>query len=75
MNRVRTPVRGNLTPLESEIIAMIAAGEQKKTIAPKIGLSVRTVEAHVARIFRKLGARNSAHAAAIWTREQCEAGA
>ncbi|OZI77990.1 response regulator transcription factor [Bordetella genomosp. 12] len=47
-----------LTPREREVLAYLARGQANKVIAIELGISMRTVEAHRARIFRKLGVRN-----------------
>lgn len=47
-----------LTPRERQIVAYLAAGKPNKVIAIDLGISLRTAEAHRARIFRKLGVRN-----------------
>ena len=43
-----------LTARESEIADLIAEGKSNRAIAEKLVLSQRTVDAHVASIFRKL---------------------
>ncbi len=43
-----------LTPREREILSLAAQGSRNQDIAEKLGLSVRTVEGHFARIFVKL---------------------
>ena len=48
-----------LTPRERQIVAYVAAGRPNKVIAIDLGISLRTVEAHRARIFAKLRARNA----------------
>ncbi len=48
-----------LTPREREVLAYLARGRANKVIAIELGISMRTVEAHRARIFRKLGVRNA----------------
>lgn len=47
-----------LTPREREVMAYLCAGQPNKVIAIDLGISMRTAEAHRARIFRKLGVRN-----------------
>lgn len=37
-----------LTPREAEIARMIARGWSRKRIADKLGISIRTVDAHIA---------------------------
>jgi DNA-binding NarL/FixJ family response regulator len=49
-----------LTPKEQEILAMVAAGDSSKRMAQFLGLSLRTVESHRARICAKLGVRTVA---------------
>ena len=46
-----------------EILPLIARGEQNKTIADKLGLSVHTVKLHSHNIFSKLGVSNRTGAA------------
>lgn len=46
-----------LTPREREIMGLVARGERNKCIASNLGLSVRTVEQHRARIMQKMQAR------------------
>ena len=55
----------NLTPREREVGRALLAGMGNKSAAHHLGLSVRTIEMHRARILRKLGARNIAEGAAM----------
>lgn len=48
-----------LTPREQQIVSYLAAGRPNKVVAIELGISLRTAEAHRARIFRKLGVRNT----------------
>lgn len=48
-----------LTPRERQIVAYVASGRPNKVIAIDLGISLRTAEAHRARIFAKLGVRNA----------------
>jgi len=48
-----------LTPRERQIVSYLAAGKPNKVVAIDLGISLRTAEAHRARIFRKLGVRNT----------------
>ncbi|MBW3632966.1 MAG: LuxR C-terminal-related transcriptional regulator [Chloroflexi bacterium] len=52
-----------LTPRETEILRLLAAGLTDPAIAETLFISVRTVENHVARIFAKLGVRTRTAAA------------
>lgn len=48
-----------LTPREQDVMLCIARGMPNKIIGATLGISQRTVEAHRARIFRKLNIRNA----------------
>jgi len=48
-----------LSPRERDVMTLIAEGMSNKGIASAIDVSVRTVEAHRARIFDKLGVRSA----------------
>jgi two-component system response regulator FixJ len=51
-----------LSPREREVLAALTAGHAQKTIAHELGISVRTVEVHRARMLRRLGTRRLAEA-------------
>ncbi len=55
----------DLSPREEEVIAHLALGLTSQEIAQSLGITRRTVEAHVDHILAKLGARNRAHAIAL----------
>jgi two-component system response regulator DctR len=48
-----------LTPREREVMERVLAGDYNKTIADALGIAVRTVEVHRARIFEKMGVRSA----------------
>nr|WP_314542887.1 response regulator transcription factor [uncultured Massilia sp.] len=50
----------NLTPRESEIVALIGAGLQIKQVAAELGISVSSVNTYRSRIFRKMGMSTNA---------------
>ncbi|MFT0532657.1 response regulator transcription factor [Castellaniella hirudinis] len=54
-----TPPWQRLTLRERQVAGYITAGRSNKVIAAELGLSHRTVEAHRARIFYKVGVRNA----------------
>ena len=56
-----------LTARERDVIHPVAEGKSNKLIAMELGISMRTVEAHRARIFYKMGVRNAVQLA----REVC----
>lgn len=50
---------------EREVLAELVGGLDNKTIAERLCISEETVKCHVKAIFRKLGARDRAHAVAV----------
>jgi len=54
-----------LTVREREVLASVARGERSKEIAFRLGISERTVKAHLASIYSKLGVDSRAAAIAI----------
>jgi DNA-binding CsgD family transcriptional regulator len=48
-----------LTQREREVLPYLVAGKANKVVAIEMGISQRTVEAHRARILRKMGARTA----------------
>jgi two-component system response regulator FixJ len=53
---------GQLTPREDEVLTALAAGMTTKMIAYKLGISIRTVEAHRSRMLERLGTKRLAKA-------------
>ncbi len=53
------PSADKLTPREREILQLVAEGHPNQSIAEKLFLSVKTVEAHKAHIMAKLGAQRT----------------
>ena len=49
---------GTLTPREREIFDLLVQGEMNKSIAARLGISIRTVEVHRANLMSKLEASN-----------------
>ena len=58
-----------LTPREREVLGLLARGRPNKTIALELGLSEKTVKAHVGHIFAKLGVTDRTQAALYAVRE------
>lgn len=54
-----------LTGRELEVLRQIAAGEPSKRIAWKLGVSIRTVDAHRRNLKRKLGARSASECVSL----------
>ena len=59
---------GALTEREHEVMHQVAAGKLNKVIADELGIAVRTVEVHRARVFAKLGVRSAAQVATLLAR-------
>lgn len=55
----------SLSAREAEVMRLMLAGELNKQIADRLGITMRTVEVHRARVLQKLGARNIADLARI----------
>lgn len=53
----------DLTPQEHSVVGMIAEGATIREAAGRLFLSPKTVEAHLGRVYRKLGVRNRAQLA------------
>jgi two-component system response regulator FixJ len=51
-----------LSPREREVLEALVAGRSNKIIAADLGISVRTVEVHRARMMERLGVRQFAEA-------------
>ncbi len=57
-------VRALLTERELEILRLLAEALTVKQVASRLRISPRTVESHIAKLYRKLGARNRVQAVA-----------
>ena len=53
--REGSEVQASLTPRELEILTMVSQGSTMQQAARRLGISPRTVETHVAKLYRKLG--------------------
>jgi len=49
-----------LSPREREVLDLVVAGKMNKTIADVMNISIKTVEAHRAKVMEKMGARSLA---------------
>jgi RNA polymerase sigma factor (sigma-70 family) len=59
----------DLTPREREVLQLIARGYRYKEIAARLHLSVKTIEAHVSSVLRKLQL-SSRHELTRWAHER-----
>ena len=56
---------GNLTAREAEMLRLISRGLRNREIAETLGISLKTVEAHIGRVLLKLGATSRTQAAIL----------
>jgi DNA-binding NarL/FixJ family response regulator len=59
----------SLTPREAEVLSWIAKGKTNRDVGDILGISPRTVNKHLERVFEKLGVETRAAAAALASRE------
>ncbi|PVM93619.1 response regulator transcription factor [Caulobacter endophyticus] len=59
------PRRFLLTPRQREVLSEAKKGKNADQIAHKLGISVHTVNSYFIEAYRRLGARNRAHAVAL----------
>lgn len=60
--RASRPAAGLLTPRELEVVRLLAEGLSARQIGRRLALSERTVNTHVANVYRKLGVSNRVEA-------------
>jgi DNA-binding CsgD family transcriptional regulator len=53
-----TIVEAGLTATERKIVELVAQGRRNTEVADALGVSVKTVEYHLTRVYRKLGVRS-----------------
>jgi two-component system nitrate/nitrite response regulator NarL len=61
-SREEAGAKAVLTPRELEILEYLALGLTVKQVATRLGLSPRTVDTHIAKLYRKLGVKNRVQA-------------
>lgn len=57
-----------MTPRNLEIIELMANGHTMQEVGDKLHLSIRTVETHIAKCKKKIGAKNLPHLVLICMR-------
>jgi DNA-binding NarL/FixJ family response regulator len=62
--REGSEVASSLTPREQQILELISEGMTMRQVATRLGISPRTVETHVAKLYRKLAVRTRVQAVA-----------
>ncbi|MFI5042094.1 MAG: helix-turn-helix transcriptional regulator, partial [Acidimicrobiales bacterium] len=55
-----------LTSAEHAVAAAVAAGRTNREVAAELYMGLRTVEAHLSAVYRKLGIRSRSELAATW---------
>ena len=60
----------DLTPQELQVAITVARGATNKQAGAALFLSPKTIEAHLGRVYRKLGVRSRTELAALLAREQ-----
>ena len=73
VRRVGVPVRGQLTDREAEVLRLVQGGLANKQIARRLGISERTVKAHLTKVFQTLGVSDRTQAA-LWAAEHLTGG-
>lgn len=63
--RGKRPSGPQLSPREREVLALVALGLPNKSVARRLGISEKTVKAHLTRIFAALGVYDRT-SAALW---------
>ena len=66
---MRTSPSASRSDREREVLTLIARGYANKKIAFELGISEKTVKAHVTRIFQRLGVSDRTQAA-MWAQGQ-----
>ncbi len=65
-SRAETPAAGvQLTPREAEVLGLVQAGLANKQIGRRLGISERTVKAHLTSVFQRIGVVDRTQAA-VW---------
>lgn len=67
-DRPRPGRPGDLTEREAEVLALVGQGLANKQIARKLGISERTVKAHLTSVFQRLGVSDRVQAA-LWAQQ------
>ena len=57
-----------LSPREEEVLRLLATGLANKQIARRLGITERTVKAHLTSVFQQLGVTDRTQAA-LWAQE------
>ncbi|QRN96266.1 response regulator transcription factor [Archangium violaceum] len=61
----RAALLGRITEREREVLTLVAAGTDNLQISARLGITERTVKAHVSNLYRKLGVQNRVEMAMV----------
>jgi DNA-binding NarL/FixJ family response regulator len=62
-------VEETLTPREEEVLELVGEGLANKQIARRLGISEKTVKAHLTSVFQRIGV-DSRTEAALWAQQR-----
>jgi len=65
----KTSLALHVTPRQAEILRLIASGLSDKQIASRLGLSPRTIQSHVDRMYLQHGLHKRTALIAAWLRD------
>ena len=54
----RRPRANGLTPRELQILRLVTSGQTNRQLAEGLGISIRTIDAHLRSIYTKLGVKS-----------------
>jgi DNA-binding CsgD family transcriptional regulator len=63
-----------LTQAERRVAALVAAGRTNREVAAELYMGLRTVEAHLSAVYRKLGVRSRSELARAWAEQPAPGG-
>ncbi len=69
---LQKPAPMHLTRRQAEILELVASGLSDKEIATRLGVSPRTIQSHLDRLFLQHGFHKRTAAVAAWLRERPE---
>lgn len=64
----------NLSPRQRDVMRLVADGEPNKVIARELGIGECSVRTHLNILFKRAGAKNRAHAVAMFVRDEITKG-
>ena len=65
----KASVELHVTPRQAEILTLVASGLSDKQIASRLGVSPRTIQSHIDRLYLQYGLHKRTALIAAWVRE------